>query len=447
MKSSAMAYSVIGFTLVFLFIGLCAIGIVANNMRPSKVPIHSPTLTYTQQQLTFLPAPTRAPTPGFRDWSAQKRDAVLKQQGLYTPPPTYPLATYPPTPIPYNHVEFALCRQFRKEMAFARSKGWTFENLHGLLTPEELAGTIDMNNHCNKVMSSAYPTSTPQLVATPAPTPRATHSPMVRDISTQIPRPTLTPAPLTQNEVRATLTAHRSEFEQTQTPTPSPPPVPTATPIPFQASDGVSAIPLIDTAFKFASGRVDKDGLPLSREAYANLDMGIVDYYALDFERRCLTERGTIPLFDKALERDFPGHMFMFSESKYRRYIDPSIGGPGDDLIAREGDYALKWVEWWIEHDGKSYNIAIRVDSETCEPIPWQNGKWYDPWEREPGDWRPDPECEIFHPLDASELTGSVADISKRVEHQTTDLGSLILTWDIQGCYRGMPFGIFGFAY
>ena len=118
----------------------------------------------TEALLATWAATYPTPTLGFRDWSAQKQAAKLREQGLYTPPPRMktPTATsYPPTPIPFSHSDFRLCRQFREEMAFARSKGWTFENLDALLTAEELAEAIEMNGRCNRVMNSAYPTSTP----------------------------------------------------------------------------------------------------------------------------------------------------------------------------------------------------------------------------------------------------------------------------------------------
>ena len=182
---------------------------------------------------------------------------------------------------------------------------------------------------------TSAPTATPEPTATATPQPIAVH----------------TPSP----EFLAVLALTAEEISPKSTPvpptlTPTVTPLPTPVPTPFPVTNGTDSIPLIEKAFQFVEGRVDKDGLPLRSKDYYNIELGIRDYYARDFELRCLTEQGTILLFDKALDRDYPGYKFLYSQSKAERHENRTFGGLGSEVKTRRGDWSLRYVDWWIEH-------------------------------------------------------------------------------------------------
>ena len=167
----------------------------------------------------------------------------------------------------------------------------------------------------------------------------------------------------------------------TQTPTPAPTPtlVPTPTPIPLVVSDGVSAIPLIERAWELLDSGVDADGIYLSMDHQRALLEGITDYYALDFERRCLTTEGIHPKVGKVVDLDFPGNVLYLANSKYKRYSGASSFSKGHFSTSRRGDWASRVVEWTIfypagaaDHLDRTWHymrVRSKISAATCEPL------------------------------------------------------------------------------
>lgn len=358
-------------------------------------------------------APSSVRATPTRDWSVQKQKAKKRQNpALYAP-----VATRQPTPIPYSHSDFALCQQFREEMAFARSKGWTFENLDALLSEQELADAINMNAHCNRVMSSAYPTPTFIPQPTLAPTTPPTSTPARRVSPEPLATPAIASTPLTRSEIQATLTAHRTGLGLTNTPAPSP--IPTPMPIPFTVSDGESAIPLIEKAWELIDSRKDANGIYFSDEQLNSMWWGIQDYYALDFERRCLTERGTLAEIDRVVDLDYPGNTLYFPDSRHTFHSGASSFSDGDLSNVRRGDWKTRAVEWTLYYppglgdnvygDARHYiRLWAKVDVATCAlKRDSYSGDFYSvmpsagSFVRSPKNW----EC-IYQPLREEELAG-----------------------------------------
>ena len=352
----------------------------------AQAPIPTPDLTYTQQRL--VSARTSAPIP----------TAVRLA-------PT-------PTPLPYTALELKQCRKFQIEVDSATQHGWE-------PTDKDRTRMTD----CNKVLQHAsfglipIPTSIPLFWPTKTPvywpTPTAVYWPTSTPIVWPSPTPTIGPewrglAPSWPQVVPTTT-------PKPPTPTPAPP-----TPTPFPVTDGVSPVPHIEAAYKLIAGKVDKDGIPLNERQMASLLMGITDYYALDFERRCLTDRSTHPLFDKALVLDYPGYEFVGSEGPYWRYSGADSFSEGKFSSTRTGDYLLRYLDWYIRHEGYNYWINARINSETCEIVPYLTGAWYNPVRFDyegsvPGFVRGEygPPCP-YQPLEPKEVSGRREDIATR---------------------------------
>ncbi len=303
--------------------------------------------------------------------------------GEYTPPLT-PYPTSVPTPHPTTSASLSF-------NVTAQNRAARLHQAQG--TPPVPDPTL---------APTPWPTPTIRAQATPTLIPRPTPTPWAR--------PTATPVPMTRQEVRATLDTYRTQVGL-DTPTPVLP-----TTVPFEITDGISPIPFIENAFVFIRGRVDNAGIPLNRDQMDSIAMGIEEFYALDFERRCLTSRGTHPLFEQALALDNPGYNFVGSDGPYRRYSGASSFSEGRFSESRTGDYAFRYLDWYITHKDATYRVHAYINAETCEAVPYITGVWYDPSRLHPdmtGFGFTDPPC-AYQPLKATEISGNRADISVR---------------------------------
>ena len=159
---------------------------------------------------------------------------------------------------------------------------------------------------------------------------------------------------------------------------------------------------------------MDTDGIPLSERHKASIQVGIWDFYALDFEGRCLNSDGTYEPFNIALGQDFPGYQFEYSEGKYTRYNGVSSFSDGEFSETRTGDWSIRNVDWYFSHSGNFYKIGVRVHTESCDAVAYDTGILYNPreWWAE-DDVRKYGEPCPFQPLQAGEL-GRRGDIAKR---------------------------------
>ena len=106
---------------------------------------------------------------------------------------------------------------------------------------------------------------------------------------------------------------------------------------------------------------------------------GVHDYYALDFQHRCLTERGTHPSIDRVLELDYPGHTLYLADSKHSRYSGASSFSEGELSSIRRGDWVNRNVKWTIHYPPGAVDyldrtwhylsVWLKVDVATCEPV------------------------------------------------------------------------------
>ena len=277
-------------------------------------------------------------------------------------------------------------------------------------------GVINFNALNDRARATLIPRPTPTRV------PQPTTVELFRPTATVVFQPTYTPIP------RPTPTRLWLKTP-TQTPTLAPTPTPTRTPtptlIPFTPSDGVSPIPVIEAAWAYLDGRVDTDGVYLNRDQMTSIWWGIGDYYALDFERRCLTERGTLAVIDQVMDLDYPGNILHFPDSRHNFYSGSTSFSKGSLSIARRGDWNIRPVRWTLFYppglniDGYGIRhylwVWVKVNVSTCEPVrDSYSGDFYSvtkspiPWVEEPENW----EC-IYKPIRKEEL-GRRDDIDER---------------------------------
>ena len=248
---------------------------------------------------------------------------------------------------------------------------------------------------------------------------------------TPTPSDTPVPTPTRSAEFLAVPASTAEEIKPTPTPvpptsTPTATPQPTPVPTPFPVSDGNSRIPLIEEAWALLDSRVDADGILLNRDHQTWLWWGIQDYYALDFERRCLTERGTLPIIDRAMDLDYPGNTLHFPDGRHRFYSGASSFSEGDLSHIRRGDWNKRAVQWTLFYPpgfGKQYSdpkrdiegfgedrfylrVWVMVNVATCEPVRDQySGDFFSvmkmatPLVEEPERW----DC-VYQPIREEEL-------------------------------------------
>ena len=270
-------------------------------------------------------------------------------------------------------------------------------------TPRRPAPTVDFRTYNDsEIYGDGFRFNTPTHKSWIIPTPKPTLSEMKRENlvtkqgslspATYVPTPTPTSDPefITRLENLKNRTkwaaANPSPTPTPRTMPPTDTPTQTATPIPFEVSDGVSAIPLIENAWAYLKQGVDSEGIFLATHHQQSILLGIADYYALDFDRRCLTERGTYVAIDQAVDLDYPGNTFYFADSRYDRHSGASSFSKGSLSSIREGDWNWRAIEWTLYYPSGLTDIAGRtwyylrvwaqVQVSTCELIPFTG--WYD---------------------------------------------------------------------
>ena len=165
--------------------------------------------------------------------------------------------------------------------------------------------------------------------------------------------------------------------------------------------------------------RVDADGVYLSREHMNSLVWGIKNYYALDFARRCLTERGTVEKIDHVVNLDYPGNTFHSSRSRHEFYTAATSFTNGPLSSIREGDWTKRPVFWTLSYppgvrisefrEERQYLVVyVEIDVESCEPVRiYSSGDFYHiyatrkPFIEEPERW----DC-VYKPIREEELNG-----------------------------------------